>query len=197
MKVMLSAMSEGYSASIGEDQQPEEPPVDEKEGEPLPEDRVVEFTDDEQTVTVDGVVMNLQCTLKMLRAGCSALGISGRGGKAKCLQRMVDHVRAQALIAAHGAEVRLRGELERQPVAQSKPEEPSQAEVENHALTHEPFKPWCSLCNQYLARQDPHSASHHEPVGHSVVSFDFGYCSRMDGEVDTQTCLFVHDRATR
>ena len=191
------AMSDGYSASIGEDQRPEEPPVDEREGEPLPEDRVVEFTDDEQTVTVDGVVMNLQCTLKVLRAGCNSLGISGRGGKAKCLQRMVDHVRAQALIAAHGAEVRLRGELERQPVAQSKPEEPSQAEVENHALTHEPFKPWCSLCTQYRARQDQHSASHHESVGHSVVSFDFGYCSRMDGEVDKQTCLFVHDRATK
>ena len=141
--------------------------------------------------------MNLQCTLKVLRAGCSALGVSSRGGKAKCLQRMVDHVRAQALIAAHGAEVRLGGELEPQPVAQAKPEEPSQAEVENHALTHEPFKSWCSLCNQYRARQDQHSASHHESVGHSVVSFDFGYCSRMDGEVDKQTCLFVHDMATK
>ena len=71
---------------------------------------------------------------KVLRAVCSALGVSGRGGKAKCLQRMVGHVRAQALIAAHGVEVRLRGELERQPVAQSRPEEPSQAEVENHSL---------------------------------------------------------------
>ena len=153
------AISEGYSASIGEDQQPEEPPVDQKEGEPLPDDRVVELTEDEQTVSVDGVVMNLDCTLKVLRAGCSALGVSGRGGKAKCLQRMVDHVRAQALIVAHGAEVRLRDELERQPVAQPKPEEPSQAEVENHSFTHEPFKSWCSLCNQYRARQDQHYKS--------------------------------------
>eukprot|EP00435_Cladocopium_sp_Y103_P011853 s1770_g3.t1 len=109
------APSEGYSASIAddqqfaEDQQLQEAPVDSQEGEPLPEDRVVEFTEDEETVTVDGVVMNMSCTLKVLRAGCSSLGISGRGGKAKCLQRMVDHVKAQALIAAHGAEVRLRG----------------------------------------------------------------------------------------
>lgn len=110
---------------------------------------------------------------------------------------MVGHVRAQALIASHGVEVRLRGELERQPVAQSRPEEPSQAEVENHSLTHEPFKSWCSLCNQYRARQDQHVASHHESSGHSVVSFVFGFCSRMDGETDKQTCLFVHDRATK
>ena len=128
----------------------------------------MEFTDDEQTVTVDGVVMNLQCTLKVLLVGCSAVGIC----------------KGWLIIAAHGAEVRLRGELELQPVAQTKPEEPSQAEMENHALTHEPFKPWCSLCNQYRARQDQHATSHHESVGHSVVSFGFGYCSRMDGEVD-------------
>ena len=89
-------------------------------------------------------------------------------------------------------EQRLRGELERQPVAQMKPDEPSQAEVENHALTHEPFKPWCSLCNQYRARQDQHAVSHHESVGHSVVSFDFGYCSRMDGEVDKQKGKATH-----
>eukprot|EP00435_Cladocopium_sp_Y103_P066753 s36_g29.t1 len=191
------APSEAYSASIGGDQQPEEAPVDQQEGEPLPEDRVVEFTEDEETVTVDGVVMNMSCALKVLRAGCSSLGISGRGGKAQCLQRMVDHVKAQALIAAHGAEVRLRNELERQPVAQARPEEPSQSEIENHALTHEPFKAWCSLCNQYRARQDQHAASFHESAGHSVVSFDFGFCSRMEGETDKQTCLFVHDRATK
>ena len=30
-----------------------------------------------------------------------------------------------------------------------------------------------------------------------MVSFDSGYCSRMEDEVDKQTCLFVHDRATK
>ena len=42
---------------------------------------------------------------------------------------MVEHVKAQALLAAHGAEVRLRQEMEREPLAQSRPEEPSQQEV--------------------------------------------------------------------
>lgn len=30
-----------------------------------------------------------------------------------------------------------------------------------------------------------------------MVSFDFGFCSSMEGETDKQTCLFVHDRATK
>ena len=40
----------------------------------MDEDRVVEFTSDNETVVVDGVTMSLSCTLKTLRAGCSALG---------------------------------------------------------------------------------------------------------------------------
>ena len=53
----------GVSWSKGH-QQPEEAPVDQKEGEPLPEDGVVEFTEDEETVTIDGVVMNMKCALR-------------------------------------------------------------------------------------------------------------------------------------
>ena len=110
---------------------------------------------------------------------------------------MVEHVRAQALLAAHGAEVRLKQEIEREPLAQSRLEEPNQQEVENHALTHEPFKSWCSLCTRYRSRQDPHPVSSHEGVGHFVLSLEFGYCNRMDDESDKQTCLVMHDRATK
>ena len=186
-----------YEPSIGPDIEPVEAPVDKEDGEPLAEDRVVPYTADEETVVVDGMTMTLGCTLKVLRAGCSALGLSTRGGKSKCLQRMVEHVKAQALLAAHGAEVHVKQDMEREPLAQSRPEEPSQQEVENHALTHEPFKSWCSLCTRYRSRQDPHPVSSHESVGHSVLSLDFGYCSRMEDESDKQTCLFMHDRATK
>ena len=113
------------------------------------------------------------------------------------MKRMVEHVRAQTLLAAHGAEIKMRNELERAPVAQSKPEEPSQQEVENHGLTHEPFRAWCPLCVQYRAKQDPHRPSTHESSGHSVLSMDFGFCSREEDKADKLTCLFVHDRATK
>ena len=34
-------------------------------------------------------------------------------------------------------------------------------------------------------------------TGHSVLSFDFCYCSRKPGEEDKQTCLVLHDRDTQ
>jgi len=192
-----AAESDGYEASIAPDPQPDEAPVDKLEGEPLEEDRIVPFSDDSETVIVDGVAMTMDCTLKTLKGGCSSLGLSGRGGKAKCLKRMAEHIKAQSLLAAHGAEVRLKSETERIPIAQSKPEEPSAQELENHALTHEPFKSWCPLCVQFRAKQDPHPARSHEGSGHSVLSMDFGYCSRKTDDDEKLTCLFLHDRATK
>eukprot|EP00435_Cladocopium_sp_Y103_P032196 s4054_g8.t1 len=84
-----------YEPDIAPDPIPEEPPV--PDGEPLEEDRVVPFEDD--TAVVDGITMNMACTVKTLQASCTSLGLSGRGGKAKCLKRMVDHLRAQTMIA--------------------------------------------------------------------------------------------------
>eukprot|EP00435_Cladocopium_sp_Y103_P026439 s4053_g6.t1 len=110
---------------------------------------------------------------------------------------MADHLRAQTLIAAHGATVKLRAESERTAAGQYKPEEPSMQEIEYHRLTHEPYKPWCSLCVPYRARQDPHPVSSPAGSGHSLVSMDFGFCSRMEDESDKQTCLFLHDRSTK
>ena len=149
-------MSDSYEPL--EDQQNDETPVDPAEGEPLDGDCVLEFTGDDKTVVVDGVTMSLSCTLKTLRAGCSALGLSGRGGKVKCLKRMVEHVRAQALLAAHGAQMRLRGETERIPVAQTRPEEPTQREIENHfshmSLTELGALSACSIVQSKTLIQD-------------------------------------------
>ena len=110
---------------------------------------------------------------------------------------MLDRIQAQTLIAAHGAEVRLKSEAEREAGAQRVPVQPSQMERDNHALTHEPFQPWCELCVMYRSRQDAHPPSTHEHAGHSVISFDFGYCSRMPNEEDKQTCLVLRDRDTK
>ena len=115
----------------------------------------------------------------------------------KCIKRMIEHVKAQTLLAAHGAEIKLESETERTPMMQSKPEEPTSQEIENHMLAHEPYKAWCPLCVQYGAKQDPHPPRPHEGSGHSVISFDFGYCSRMTDESDKLACLFIHDRSTK
>ena len=49
----------------------------------------------------------------------------------------------------------------------------------------------------YRARQDKHVASDHSHSGHSVLSYDFGYCSRMPGGADKLTCLVLKDRDTQ
>ena len=74
-----------YEASIASDPVPEEPPLAKDEGEPLESDRVVPFKEDHEIAVVDGVTMNMDCNLKTLQAGCTSLGLSGRGGKASAL----------------------------------------------------------------------------------------------------------------
>ena len=154
------------------------------------------------------------------------------------------------LLAAHGAEVRLKTDAEREVRGQKIPSVPTQVEVDNHNLTHEPFKDWCEVCTMYRARQtsmlvqiihiqvtaffcpsplpfggstvlsltrDPGEANHlrqsvsdtrvpryqlhHEDnyshSGHSVLYYDFGYCSRMPGGADKLTCLVLKDRDTQ
>jgi hypothetical protein len=85
----------GYSAGIGRDPAVDEAPADMDDAEPLQEDRVVPFSGDSETALADGILMTENCTLKVLRAGCSVLGLSSRGGKNTCLKRMVEHVRAR------------------------------------------------------------------------------------------------------
>ena len=188
--------SEGYEQSILADL-PEEAPVDCDEGEPLAEDRVVLRGPDEATVYIDGVALTLDSTLRALRAGCESLGLSKRGSKQTCMKRMLDHVQTQTLLAAHSAEVRLKAEAEREVRGQKIPSVPTQVEIDNHNLTHEPFKEWCEVCTMYRARQDKHVASDHSHSGHSVLSYDFGYCSRMPGGADKLTCLVLKDRDTQ
>eukprot|EP00435_Cladocopium_sp_Y103_P049904 s97_g15.t1 len=190
------AASEGCEQSIDADI-PEEAPVDLAEGEPLAEDRVVLRGPDEAVVHIDGVALTIDSTLRALRAGCEALGLSKRGSKELCMKRMLDHIQTQTLLAAHSAEVRLKADAEREVRGQKIPKVPTQAEVDNHNLTHEPFRDWCELCTMYRARQDKHVPSTHEHSGHSVISYDFGYCARMPGEDDKQTCLVLKDRDTQ
>eukprot|EP00435_Cladocopium_sp_Y103_P070025 s313_g34.t1 len=192
----VKAPSEGYEQSIDADI-PEEAPVDPAEGEPLAEDRVVLRGPDEAVFHIDGVALTMDSTLRALRAGCEALGLSKRGSKELCMKRMLDHIQTQTLLAAHSAEMRLKADAEREVRGQKIPKVPTQAEVDNHNLTHEPFRDWCELCTMYRARQDKHVPSTHEHSGHSVISYDFGYCARMPGEDDKQTCLVLKDRDTQ
>ena len=114
-----------------------------------------------------------------------------------CLKRMLDHLQMPTLLAAHGAEVKLKAEGECEGKVQHVPKVPTPEEIQQHNLTHEPYKDWCEICVKHRARQDAHPKSSHENAGHSVISFDFCYCTRMPGEDDKQTVLVLHDRDTK
>ena len=48
----------------------------------------------------------------------------------------------------------------------------------------------------HLAKQDGHKLQSHEATGHSVISFDFFFCTRMKDESDRLTVLVLSDRDT-
>eukprot|EP00435_Cladocopium_sp_Y103_P026603 s1870_g6.t1 len=179
---------EGEQRPFFDDDMPEEPgppqPVLEEpaavpEAEPLDEDRVVPYQD-ESSVTLDGIVFTQDSPLRSVRAGCISLGLSTRGSKEDCMKRMFECVKTRELMEAQADKAKLKQDVERRAIPQTKPVAPSDAERAAHNLTHEPYQPWCSLCVAHRAKQDAHKAhktQSHEKVNHSMISFDFFYCS--------------------
>lgn len=108
-------------------------------------------------MVVDGVQLSLSSSLANVRIGCESLGLSKCGGKEKCLMWMLEHVKAHELIAATSATVKLQRENARPAVEQSKPEVPTQSMIDEHSLTHYPYKPWSETCVMHKARQDARS----------------------------------------
>ena len=149
------------------------------------------------SVIVDGVALDSSFPLGVIRQACSALGLGRSGGKVKCLERIKKHLESQELAAQHHAEVQLRNEGERVAVSPPVPTEPSDEVSAHHNLTHQPYAAWCEVCVSNRGRQDSH-VPHPEPSsGASVISFDFGYLSRLDDDDPKLTALFVCDQHTK
>ena len=159
----------------------QEAPAELPDAEPLDEERIVPYTD-ESTVTVDGTILSYDHSLKALRAGCQALGLSKRGFKKDCMRRMLEFVKTRELMEAQAVEATLKKDSERVAIPQKKPVEPTESMKQAHNLVHEPYETWCPLCVAHRAKQDGHRQQTHETTDHSVVSFDFFYCSRMRDE---------------
>ena len=80
-------------------------------------------------------------------------------------------------------------------VEQSKPVVPTQAMIDEHALTHFPYADWCERSVMRKARQDAHVVQEHDRKQHSVISFDFDFASRTAD--DKLTVLYMHDQFTK
>ena len=173
----------------------QEAPAELPDAEPLDEERIVPFTY-ESAVTVDGVVLSCGNTLKAPRAGCEVLSLLTRGSKKDCMRRMLEFVKTRELMEAHAVEATLKKDSERVAIPQKKLVEPTESMKQAHNLVHEPYETWCPLCVAHRAKRDGHKRQTHETTDHSVVSFDFFYCSRMRDESDKLTVLIVTDRDT-
>ena len=191
----LSRLNNQHADEIEVEDEEREVPVDIEVGEAAPEDRVVEAPFEHDAVIVDGVSLSLSSSLANVRLGCESLGLSKRGGKEKCMKRMLEHVRAQELIAATSATVKIQRENARVPAELSRPVVPSQSMTDEHARTHYPYADWCETCVMHKARQVAHVVQGHDRKQHSVISFDFWFASRTEG--DKLTVLFIHDQFTK
>ena len=158
---------------------PDEVPV--AADEPPPEPSVLAGPDE---ITIDGVRVSGSSSLVVLKAACASLGLPQHGNRSQIFTRMVKHLEQQALLAAHSVKHRLQRDLEREPQAPGIPASPSDEEKREHALTHIPFRAWCPLCIAHKARQDHHRQDGHPTSTDSLVSFDFGFASRLDGDPD-------------
>ena len=169
-------------------------PAAQDEAEAPPAERDPEM--DSFSVLVQGVTLDSTTPLRIIRAACKNLGLSHNGSKMKCLRRLHQHIQAQELLAQHGATTALQNEVVREPSAPAIPQEPTDEERMKHYLTHQPYAQWCEFCIANRAREDVHQRV--DPSGgRSVISYDFGYVSRLEDEKDKLTALFIHDQHTK
>jgi hypothetical protein len=79
-----------------------------------------------------------------------------------------------------------------QRVARS-PKRPSSKEVEDHELTHCPYRAWCEHCVKGQAKDDGHSTVKGELADSSVVRVILDYCFFQEGVTSKAT---EHEDAT-
>ena len=151
-----------------------------------------------ESIEVDGVIINSESSLELMRSACKVLGIPESGNKAQIFKRLGRHCVQHELLQSKHVSNTLHAEFERQAESQTVAASPSAAEVQQHALTHEPYKPWCKFCVAHRARQDQHATvADHEGAASSVISIDFGFLSRTEGDQSKLTVLFAHDRHSK
>jgi len=88
-----------------------DPPADvpAADGEAEPPESERENASDPKEVFVNGVKLDSNTPLRVIRDACESLGLAKRGGKATCLARLWHHLEQQELIASQAAERELKG----------------------------------------------------------------------------------------
>ena len=85
----------------------------------------------------------------------------------------------------------------REPRTRRDPGAPTEAEIEQHNVTHLPFRAWCPSCVEGKARDRPHRKQEDvDEKGLPVVVFDYGFLGARD-EGETVAIQVARDRRTR
>ena len=169
-------------------------PADDQAEAPL-ERRLMPLGDEE--VEVNGARLSSTSTLRALRAGCKALGLGTKGSKKQCFERLKKHIQEHALLVENEAHAAALEDSTRHPRTASIPQTPSPAEIEQHNVTHMPYKNWCELCVRFKGRQDQHRDQDHMGTTETVVSLDYGFCTHEEQDAELLTVLVIHDRHTK
>ncbi|OLP88024.1 Creatine kinase, flagellar [Symbiodinium microadriaticum] len=121
----------------------------------------------EQDGTLDNVELSVATPLKELKLLCDRLGVAKSGSKNKVLKRLRDHRDVMERQLATDVAKQLYKDRDRDPVAMRTPVLPSARQQELHALTHQPFAPWCAACVMGRSRQSPRVGETGANQGHS------------------------------
>ena len=169
--VMPQQPLEDDGAGIGNDDLPEE-----RDREPRgPADEVM-----------DGVALSVETPLKDLKELCIKHGIATSGGKDKVLRRLKMHGEVMEKQLATEVARGIFKEQARDPTTLPTPVLPSPLQQELHAITHQPFAPWCQACVAGRSRQSPHRAEDHsethEHPQKSPMVIQLDYCYTFTSE---------------
>ena len=95
-------------------------------------------------------------------------------------------------------EAEAEGEEGRQPVALKTPVQVTQAERDEHELTHTPFRAWCAHCVRGRGRNMPHLKRRGDEDRDRVprISFDYFFMSWEDEAAHKNPMLVMKDEAT-
>ena len=98
-------------------------------------------------------------------------------------------------MAEEAHEEREEGEEARRPKTMRDPGAPTPREIDEHNITHMPYRSWCSSCVSGKARDKPHR--HGDQEQKSIPEIVFDYCFMgVEGE-ETLAIQVARDRRTR
>lgn len=156
------------------------PPVDRRPDAQLVPASNVQVVPDRSSITVNGVNLTTNSTIKLLRAACGYCGVSQSGSKLKLFNKLLEFYDRRQLelsqeVAASAAESL---PVMKVQVPVERPDDPKL--IAEHEVNHMPYAAWCEACVSGKARPDSHQTDRAARTSREIscVSFDFSFTGK-------------------